>query len=256
MKSKPAKHRMQSVKTFRRDIELFLQRAARWWRVTFDSIATRAAERFGDAAPSVDEIATFICQFLCGKMNVNRLHRDPAMAAFARRCRASGMTIDAMQAACVQQFGPDRTPSRTALARYFVLAAVPWQSAAAAAQRSEMDLWLKQAAPRMTLGALHTACAAKFGSNATHGRSAIHRRLQSLGLVTAGRNWRTAGDPELVAWLAAECHNGTLDECHAAGVARFGVDRMPSRSALHRCRRRQEDTATRAAKSVPGGSPC
>ncbi len=204
--------------------------------MTFDSIAAWTAERFGDAAPSLDEIATFICQFLYGKMNVNRLHRDPAMAAFARRCRASGMTIDAVQAACVQQFGPDRTPSRTVLGRYFVRAAVPRQSAAAAAQRSDMDRWLKQTAPHMTLGALHTACVARFGSNATHGRSALHRRLQRLDLVTAGRNWRTAGDSDLGAWLAAECHNGTLDECHAAGVARFGADHMPSRSALHRFR--------------------
>lgn len=91
----------------------------------------------------------------------------------------------------------------------------------------------------MIFSELHTACVAKFGSDATHSRSALHRRLQRLGVATAGKNWRMENDPELAAWVAVEGHNGTLDECHAAGVTRFGADRMLSRSVLHRFRRRQ-----------------
>lgn len=215
--------------------------------MTFDAIADRAAEKFGDVAPTVDEVATFVCQFLAGKMHVNRLHRDPAMAAFVRRCRASGMTIDAVHAACVQKFGPDRTPSCTRLGSYLLLAGVPWRSgsAAAAAQRSELERWLTQTAPHMTLSALHTACVARFGSKITHGRSALHRRLQHLGVATAGKSGRLALDPELATWMAAECHNGTLDQWHDAGVTRFGPDRTPSRSALHRYRRRQQGAKER-----------
>lgn len=116
---------MQPTKTFPPEIEQFLRGAAYQWHVPFDVIADWAAELFGDAAPTVDEIATFIGQHLAGKLHVNRLHRDPALASLARQCRASGMTIDGVRAVCVRTLGPDRTPSRSRLAHYLRLVGVP-----------------------------------------------------------------------------------------------------------------------------------
>jgi hypothetical protein len=233
---------MKPTKTFPASIADFLRVAAYWWHVTFDVIAGRAAENFGAAAPTVDEVATFIGQFRAGKMHVNRLHRDPAMAAFVRRRRASGDTIDAVHAACARTFGPYRTPSRSVLARYLHLAGARWRSASAAAtaQAPDLDPWLTLNAANMTLSALHAACAAKFGSKVAPSRSALHRRLRRLGVAAAGKRGRLAQHPELAAWMAAEWHNGTLDQWHAAGVAKFGTVLTPSRSALHRYRRRQQ----------------
>ena len=261
---------------------------------TFQEMARLTAERFGRSLLTADEIACFVCRQLAGKSCLNRLGRDPELAAWLRENAGAGR-IDDIHAACVREFGPSRAPSRTVLAAFLhrigrrgrhgdrrSIDGDPEVAAwlrAEAAQHTQMDLrlacrkrygvartpsrstlsrfihasgchslgrsrlaqdpevagWLRERARGSTMGGLRAACLAEFGPSRTPSRTAIHRFLSRLpgGKLTRRMNW-TDKDREVADWLAEHRDGATLDELHAAAVARFGAERSPSRSALAR----------------------
>jgi len=85
---------------------------------TFPEMATLAAERFGQSAPRAGRIARFVCQQFAGKSSLNRLGRDPELAAWLRENAPADRRLTDIRAACIRKFGSDRTPSRTVLAAF------------------------------------------------------------------------------------------------------------------------------------------
>lgn len=168
------------AKTFPAAIEEFLWHIGARRDVTYDAVARLATERFGSAAPTVDEIATFIGVAYRGKVNLNRLHRDRAVARWLRENAGAG-TIRDLRCALVDRFGPDRTPSASSIHRF--LAAQPGPSLTRRKRWADLDAelaaWVLAHRDEQTLDALHAACVAKFGAGRTPSRSTLHRFVGS-----------------------------------------------------------------------------
>jgi hypothetical protein len=203
--------------------------------MSFAAVARMAADQFGSAAPSVDEVATFICTFYAGKSNLNRFHRDLDLTVWLLENSTIG-TIDEIRTRCIERFGLIRTPSSKSLRAFLVRSGYRWWRAdLAAPEPSELDIWIRQNAPHMTLKALASACADRFGKCAPS-RSALHRRLHRAGLTSAGPRPALAYDKEAVALLhKLSCGDATLDELHRVLVDKLGADRARSRSTIQRC---------------------
>nr|WP_294557728.1 hypothetical protein [uncultured Rhodopila sp.] len=221
--------------TFPPAIERFLWFAGSRSNMSFAAVARMAADQFGSDAPNVDEVANFICHAYAGRRNLNRFRRDLDLATWLLENSATG-TINEIRARCIRRFGLIRTPSRTRLAAFLLRSGRPWWRPDHSADAlSDMDLWIRQAAPHMTIKALAAACAVRFGRKCAPSRSALHRRIQSAGLTSAGRRATLAADREAGAWLeAVSTGNATLDDLRSKLVALFGADRVPSRSTIHR----------------------
>jgi hypothetical protein len=222
--------------TFPPAIERFLWFAGSRCDMSFAAVARMAADQFGSRAPSVDEVATFICHAYAGRRNLNRFRRDLDLTKWLLENSATG-TINEIRARCIRRFGLIRTPSAKAIAAFLARSGYRWWRAdPAAAGPSEMDLWIRQTASHMTLKVLASACADRFGRECAPSRSALHRRLQRDGLSSAGWRPALADDKEAVALLQTACTGTvTLDELHRALVDQIGADRARSRSTIHRC---------------------
>jgi hypothetical protein len=249
-------------KPFPPEIDRFIRADALRPTVTFDQIFRKVLARFGPAAPSYDEIATFICRAFPGRPQLARFRRDPVMTAWAVANMDTG-TIAQIRRRCVALFGRDRTPSHTGLQVYLkALGRVPWRKARpsrrvstaspisrrtwrhsgdasmvppiAAAIDPAIDIWIRQVAPHMTISALRAALVRRFRGMHMPSRSQLHRYLQRQGIATAGRPASLDANPELGQWLHDAARTNTLDQLRRAALERFGASAIPSRSVIHR----------------------
>jgi len=165
------------------------------------SIVTVQLE-FGGTGPTAAEIAAFLGRAMRGKSSLNRLGRDTELAAWLRQHRAGGKLEDIL-AACIDRFGVDRAPSRTALAAF--LHAAGRRGRHGDGRRLDRDPevaeWLLSEAPKRTLAQLIAACSHRWGAKRTPSRSAAARFLQSAGCRGRGKRLRLDGDAEVAAWL-------------------------------------------------------
>lgn len=237
-------------------VQRFLLNCGAWRGATFDGIAAQAAETFGTAAPSVDQVAVFLCRAYRGKANLNRFHRDRALVAWLLEHGASG-TIDDVRKDCMRKFGPDRTPSRSALGRFF-------HSTDRIAQRGHQprlmaafnqSAWIAKVAPHLTLDALHAACVDRFGQRGAPGRSTLQRLLRRLGVATAGRRYRLEDDREVATWLCERAARRPLRELRYRAVGAFGAGRVPSLAAIHRYLASRPGAALTRRKSLVDRDP-
>lgn len=167
--------------TFPAAVEEFLWHIGARRDVTYDTVWRLAVEKFGPAAPSLAEIATFIGVVYAGKVNVNRLHRDRAVAQWLRENKGN-RTLRELRRAAVERFGKDRTPSVSSIHRY--LAALPGPSITRRRRWADRDpevaAWVAASHAETTIDGLHAACLARFGASRTPSRSSLHRRVACL----------------------------------------------------------------------------
>lgn len=203
--------------------------------MSYDEMARRAALVFGPSAPSAADIATFVGQHMAGRCNLNRLRRDRELAEWMRQ-NASALGIDALRAACLAAFGPERTPSRSAIGRFLTAEAKRRDRArtkSLLARDGEVANWLREEAPQSTLNALLDRCERRFGAARTPSRTALSRFLSNAGIPTRSHRSRLAADPEVAGWAVEHARRMTLDELVAGSTARFGAERTPGRHAFH-----------------------
>jgi hypothetical protein len=217
-------------------IETFLWNCSRWHRMTFDAIADLARNLFGEAAPTVDQIATFVCIARRGDGWLRRFRRDRAVAELALEIARAGHTINQIRAALAQQFGEPRTPSRRALGSYLrAKLGSEWSQPVAFADRHPLLAeWIRMAAPTMTLTALHAACVKRVGAEHAPSRSALHRYLVAVGIRPLGRQSKIAVHPALAALIRERAGSCTLRELRRLAVKLLGEHDAPSVSAIHR----------------------
>jgi hypothetical protein len=169
------------TKRFPARIEEFLWHIGARMDVTFDAVARLAAEYFGSAAPTVDEIATFICEAYRGKVNLNRMHRDTAVARWLR-VNKRGRTVRELRRAAVERFGEARVPSASRIHAY--LSTLPGRSLTKrqnwADRNPEVADWVSAHRAECTIDALRAGCLAAFGASRTPSRSALGRRVAFL----------------------------------------------------------------------------
>jgi len=211
----------------------FLHDCARWRGMTFPATAALAAELFGTFAPTVDEIATFVCQLQRGKASLCRFRRDIDMVAFVLACPGSARQV---HAACLGKFGPARTPALRSL-KNFLCAATRGSARhdpSLEAQDPAQAAWLAGVAPHMTLTELAAAATDRYGPERAANRSRIHRYLLRAGISSAGRATRIAKGTPLAAFFEARAGHMTLRQMRAAAVQVFGAAQVPSLSIIHR----------------------
>jgi hypothetical protein len=227
-----------SLNRFGRDPEL-----AAWLRQhssagRLSDVHTACIQALGpDRTPSRTGIAAFL--HAAGRRGRHgdggRLDRDPEVAAWLR-AEAVGHTLDELCNACAGRYGHARTPSRSAVGRFLKAAGYQCPGHRSRLHRDpEVAEWLRERAPGRTMDELRLACADTFGAPRTPSRTAIHRYLSRLpGGKLTRRKCRIDRDSEVANWVAEHRDGITLDGLHAAALARFGVERSPSRSGLAR----------------------
>jgi hypothetical protein len=100
------------------DIAAFIDAAPR--QLTYSELARLCAERFGERTWSEDEIRIYCWRvWRRRRRDGSRIERDPEVKAFLED-RLLRETIDEAHAECLAEFGPERTPSKTAIGRHLI----------------------------------------------------------------------------------------------------------------------------------------
>ena len=86
-------------------------------QMTFAEIFRIGIQRFGGMAPSLDEIATYICTAYRGSRTVCHFRRDTELREWFDEHRHDG-TIEQIRAASARVFDLARVPSRSVVGRY------------------------------------------------------------------------------------------------------------------------------------------
>ena len=98
----------------------------------------------------------------------------------------------------------------------------------------EVAAFLDHLPRHLTFTEMAAVCLERFGVERTWSRAKILRYWDAFHPVRKGRSRRVDLDGELRAFLDDALGRLTLDRLVAACVARFGKERAPSRSAIHR----------------------
>ncbi len=113
----------------------------------------------------------------------------------------------------------------------------------------EVRIFVDRLPRHLTFSEMASACLGHFSTERAWSRSKIIRYWQAANPVHKGRAARVDADEEVKEFLEDLFGRRTLDELVAACRARFGAERSPSRSAIHRYwmrARRRRTTQTTA----------
>lgn len=170
-----------------------------------------------------------------------KIDADPELRAWIAAQVAGPMTLSEIAAGAREIFGPVRAPSRSAIGRWMVANGHGRGRGSTSRIDADPELraWLALTVdrfPDLTYEQLAEAAAVLFGPGRAPSVSAIHRWAQATGRAGRRRRRRSAidDDPELVAWLEEHAPRLTIPALEQAAIARFGPERAPSRSMIHR----------------------
>ena len=226
---------MTEGRKFPSRVQTFLWHCAAWRHITFPAVAAQAAELFGEFAPTVDDIANFVCSVFHGKASLCRFRRDTQVVEWLFEHGREG-TIRQVREKCVARWGALRTPSMSALGDFMhrVGLSRPHRKKSLAFADPQYAAWLFETARNLPLGALHAASLLRWGPERTLSKSAIQRHLARAGIKSAGRVFWSDAYPKVADFIRECVGRMTLRQMRDAAVAKFPGCYVPSVSIIHR----------------------